>query len=54
MTNRPDGVRIGLAEGATLDAYVLIGADGIDSAVRRLVFGPETSCLRHLGFPTAA
>lgn len=54
VTNRPDGVRIGLADGSALDADLLIGADGIHSTVRRLVFGPETSYVRQLGFHTAA
>jgi 2-polyprenyl-6-methoxyphenol hydroxylase-like FAD-dependent oxidoreductase len=54
VTSRPDGVRIGLADGSAVDADVLIGADGIHSAVRRLVFGPEASYLRYLGFHTAA
>jgi 2-polyprenyl-6-methoxyphenol hydroxylase-like FAD-dependent oxidoreductase len=51
---RPDGVQIELADGSTLDADLLIGADGIHSTVRRLVFGPEASYLRYLGFHTAA
>jgi 2-polyprenyl-6-methoxyphenol hydroxylase-like FAD-dependent oxidoreductase len=54
ITPTPDGVQVGLADGTSLDADVLIGADGIHSTVRRLVFGPETSYLRHLGFHTAA
>ncbi|GAA2800071.1 FAD-dependent monooxygenase [Kribbella solani] len=49
-----DGVRVGLADGSALEADLLIGADGIHSAVRRLVFGPEDSYLRFLGFHTAA
>lgn len=54
VTPKPDGVQVGLADGTSIDADVLIGADGIHSTVRRLVFGPETSYLRHLGFHTAA
>ncbi|GAA1572056.1 FAD-dependent monooxygenase [Kribbella hippodromi] len=54
VTPQTDGVRVGLADGSSLDAEVLIGADGIHSAVRRLVFGPEDSYLRFLGFHTAA
>ncbi|MEV0794625.1 FAD-dependent monooxygenase [Kribbella sp. NPDC050459] len=54
VTPRADGVRVALADGATLDGDVLIGADGIHSAVRRLVFGAESSYLRFLGFHTAA
>ncbi|MEV6267934.1 FAD-dependent monooxygenase [Kribbella sp. NPDC051936] len=54
VTPRPDGVGVELADGSTLDGDVLIGADGIHSAVRRLVFGAESSYLRFLGFHTAA
>jgi 2-polyprenyl-6-methoxyphenol hydroxylase-like FAD-dependent oxidoreductase len=54
VTPRADGVRIELADGSTLDGDLLIGADGIHSAVRREVFGPEASYLRFLGFHTAA
>ncbi|MDN5919427.1 MAG: FAD-dependent monooxygenase, partial [Pseudonocardia sp.] len=49
-----DGVRVTLADGETLTADLLVGADGIHSAVRAMVFGPETDYLRHLGFHTAA
>jgi 2-polyprenyl-6-methoxyphenol hydroxylase-like FAD-dependent oxidoreductase len=48
------GVRVGLTDGSSVQADLLIGADGIHSTVRRLVFGPESSYLRHLGFHTAA
>ncbi|TCC27795.1 FAD-dependent monooxygenase [Kribbella speibonae] len=54
VTPRADGVQVELADGSTLDGDLLIGADGIHSAVRRLVFGPESSYLRFLGFHTAA
>ena len=49
-----DRVRVTLAGGSDLDADLLVGADGIHSAVRRLVFGPERRYLRPLGFHTAA
>ncbi|MFI5696341.1 FAD-dependent monooxygenase [Kribbella sp. NPDC051586] len=52
VTNRDDGVRVGLADGSTVDGDLLIGADGIHSVVRREVFG--SSYLRFLGFHTAA
>lgn len=48
------GVRVTLAGGQVLDADLLVGADGIHSGVRRLVFGEERNQLRHLGFHTAA
>ncbi|MGW7683295.1 FAD-dependent monooxygenase [Kribbella sp. NPDC054772] len=54
VTPRADGVRVELADGSTVDGDLLIGADGIHSAVRRSVFGPEASYLRYLGFHTAA
>ncbi|MBP2368289.1 FAD-dependent monooxygenase [Pseudonocardia parietis] len=49
-----DGVRVTLRDGETLTADLLVGADGIHSAVRAMVFGPERDYLRHLGFHTAA
>ncbi|WP_233345884.1 FAD-dependent monooxygenase [Saccharomonospora iraqiensis] len=49
-----DGVRVTLDDGTVLDADLLVGADGIHSTVRRLVFGPEERFLRPLGFHTAA
>ncbi|HEY3692898.1 MAG TPA: FAD-dependent oxidoreductase [Pseudonocardiaceae bacterium] len=50
----PDGVRVTLSDGSTLEADLLVGADGIHSTVRRLVFGEEPNFLRYLGFHTAA
>ncbi|WP_427885384.1 FAD-dependent monooxygenase [Kribbella sp. GL6] len=52
VTSSADGVRVRLADGSALDGDLLIGADGIHSAVRREVFG--SSYLRFLGFHTAA
>jgi 2-polyprenyl-6-methoxyphenol hydroxylase-like FAD-dependent oxidoreductase len=43
-----------LAGGGTLDADLLVGADGIHSTVRDRVFGPAAGHLRQLGFHTAA
>ncbi|MFG1814501.1 FAD-dependent oxidoreductase [Kribbella sp. NPDC049174] len=54
VTPLDDGVRVELDDGASIEADLLIGADGIHSTVRRSVFGPESSYLRHLGFHTAA
>ncbi|XVV07773.1 FAD-dependent monooxygenase [Actinosynnema sp. CA-248983] len=52
VDNRADGVSVRLSDGTTLDADLLVGADGIHSTVRRLVFGD--GFVRHLGFLTAA
>lgn len=49
-----DGVSITLTTGEVLDADLLVGADGIHSTVRHLMFGPEQNFLRYLGFHTAA
>jgi len=42
IDNRADGVAVTTASGETLTANLLIGADGIRSAVRAHLFGPET------------
>jgi 2-polyprenyl-6-methoxyphenol hydroxylase-like FAD-dependent oxidoreductase len=49
-----EGVRVSLTDGSVLDADLLVGADGIHSEVRRLVFGEEDQFFRFLGFHTAA
>jgi 2-polyprenyl-6-methoxyphenol hydroxylase-like FAD-dependent oxidoreductase len=41
-------------DGSVLAADLLVGADGIHSTVRRLVFGAEDQFLRFLGFHTCA
>lgn len=51
---RPDGVRVHLTDGSAVDADLVIGADGIHSTVRQLIFGDEARFLRYLGFHTAA
>jgi 2-polyprenyl-6-methoxyphenol hydroxylase-like FAD-dependent oxidoreductase len=43
------GVRVTFERGATRTFDVVVGADGLHSAVRRLAFGPEERFLRHLG-----
>jgi len=48
------GVRVTLHDGTVLDADLMVGADGIHSTVRALMFGPEDRYLRYLGFHTAA
>ncbi len=48
------GVRVALTDGRSVRADLLVGADGVHSTVRNLVFGAERDYLRHLGFHTAA
>ncbi|WP_406442403.1 FAD-dependent monooxygenase [Streptomyces sp. NBC_00631] len=54
IDQNPHGVRVTLTDGSTLDADLLVGADGIHSTVRALVFGDEQRYVRHLGYHTAA
>src|ERR1051325_3410733 len=54
VDNSRTGVQITLTDGTRLDADLLIGADGIHSTVRELVFGEEQQFFRYLGFHTAA
>lgn len=54
VENSAHAVRATLADGSVLDGDLLVGADGIHSTIRHLVFGPEARFLRYLGFHTAA
>lgn len=54
IDNRPDGVGVTLTDGTDVDADLLVGADGIHSQVRRMVFGEDGRFLRYLGYHTAA
>ncbi|GAB3543523.1 2-polyprenyl-6-methoxyphenol hydroxylase-like FAD-dependent oxidoreductase [Actinopolyspora lacussalsi] len=54
VDNRSDGVSVTLSDGRVLHADLLVGADGVHSTVRTLVFGDERNHLRYLGFHTAA
>lgn len=54
VDNRRDGVTVALGDGGTLRADLLVGCDGIHSAVRALAFGPDRDYLRYLGYHTAA
>lgn len=54
VADHGDGVTVTLDDGQVLHADLLVGADGIHSAVRAMVFGQERSHLRYLGFHTAA
>ncbi|BBY39136.1 hypothetical protein MMAN_32700 [Mycobacterium mantenii] len=49
-----DGVRLTLDGGGTREFDLLIGADGLHSNVRRLVFGPERQFEQYLGCKVAA
>ncbi|MEU8691931.1 FAD-dependent monooxygenase [Streptomyces sp. NPDC048665] len=51
---RPDGVHVTLTDGSRIDADLLVGADGLHSTVRALVFGEEHRYVRYLGYHTAA
>lgn len=48
------GVDLTLTDGSHLTADLVVGADGIHSHVRQMVFGPEERHLRHLGYHTAS
>ena len=48
------GVRVGLEDGTTRDVDLVIGADGLHSRVREIVFGPETQFEKQLGYFVAA
>ncbi|GAA3118224.1 FAD-dependent monooxygenase [Planomonospora alba] len=50
----PGGIEADLTDGTTCRADLLVGADGLHSEVRRLVFGPERRYLRSLGYHTAS
>lgn len=47
-------VSVSLANGQSEVVDLLVGADGVHSTVRELVFGPEQEFLRPLGYRTAA
>jgi 2-polyprenyl-6-methoxyphenol hydroxylase-like FAD-dependent oxidoreductase len=46
--SRPDGIRVSLEGGTTLDADLLVGADGVHSVVRRII-DPEAAPARYVG-----
>lgn len=50
LAETPDGVRVDFARSASRTVDLVIGADGLHSGVRRLVFGAESRFVRHLGF----
>lgn len=54
IDNRPDGVSLTLTGSAARDFDMVIGADGLHSTVRNLVFGPESHYAHYLGCQVAA
>jgi 2-polyprenyl-6-methoxyphenol hydroxylase-like FAD-dependent oxidoreductase len=49
LAEEGDGVKVTFASGAVRRFDLVVGADGLHSGVRRLVFGPEQEFVRHLG-----
>ncbi|MEU5696771.1 FAD-dependent monooxygenase [Actinosynnema sp. NPDC020468] len=49
LDDTPDGVHVTFERAAPRTFDLVVGADGIHSAVRRLAFGPERDFVRHLG-----
>jgi 2-polyprenyl-6-methoxyphenol hydroxylase-like FAD-dependent oxidoreductase len=54
LKNSTGGVQVTVTDGMVIDADLLVGADGIHSTVRHMVFGDEQQFLRYLGYHTAA
>ena len=54
IVEKVTGVRVTLSNGVHESADLLVGADGVHSHVRELLFGNEQQFLRYLGFHTAA
>jgi 2-polyprenyl-6-methoxyphenol hydroxylase-like FAD-dependent oxidoreductase len=53
LTDDGDGVEVHFTSGGREQFDLVLGADGLHSAVRRLTFGPERDHLRHLGLYVA-
>lgn len=49
-----DGVRLGFDHAASRDVDLVIGADGLHSRVREIVFGPESQFEKQIGYHVAA
>lgn len=54
IVDHGDRVRVTFARGGTREFDLVVGADGLHSRVRRLVFGPESEFERYLGITVAA
>jgi 2-polyprenyl-6-methoxyphenol hydroxylase-like FAD-dependent oxidoreductase len=50
MTETRDGVDVTFASGLQRTYALVIGADGVHSRVRRLIFGPPERYVKHLGY----
>jgi 2-polyprenyl-6-methoxyphenol hydroxylase-like FAD-dependent oxidoreductase len=53
LAQDPDGVDVTFASGAQRRFEFVIGADGLHSALRAMVFGPREQFIRHLGLVLA-
>ncbi|WP_327587451.1 FAD-dependent monooxygenase [Nonomuraea sp. NBC_00507] len=49
LTETPTGVHVTFERSSPRTFDLVVGADGIHSAVRRVAFGPESDYVRHLG-----
>jgi len=49
LTENPDGVTVTFERAAPRTFHLVVGADGLHSRVRGLVFGPESRFIGHLG-----
>jgi 2-polyprenyl-6-methoxyphenol hydroxylase-like FAD-dependent oxidoreductase len=54
VEQRPECVRVRFMSGKTRDFDLVVGADGLHSGVREIVFGPEQQFERYLGYKVAA
>ena len=54
VENTPDGVIVRFERSPWRKFDLVVGADGLHSAVRRVVFGPESQFERYLGYAVAA
>jgi 2-polyprenyl-6-methoxyphenol hydroxylase-like FAD-dependent oxidoreductase len=54
LDQQPDGVRVRLNHGGERRFDLVIGTDGLHSAVRGLAFGPQQKFEKHLGYVVAA
>ena len=50
LTETADGVQVAFENAPARTFDLVVGCDGVHSAVRRLAFGPERDYVRHLGY----